>query len=382
MKEIRRILWVSNAPWDGTAYAEQTALWVPGLAGLGYEMAIMAFHGLRGSPREWNGFTVYAGTDSAPYGGDILGSHARHFGADLIISLMDQWACEVDPASLPCPMACWMPVDCEPLSLRDHTKLMETRAIPIAVSRFGEAQLRDAGFDPLYVPHGLDTTKVFRPPEDRDALRKAMGVQGKFVVLIVAANNKSYRKAWFEQFYAFARLLKRHDDAILVVHTQRHPAYGNDLATLADRLGISPAVRWSDQYLTTAGLVTPRMMAGTYGMSHLISGCTQAEGFGMTPLEGMACGTPAVVTKGSASDEVGGPAWKVRGQPAYAWGHESQWTTPFIDDIYRVYEKAYERGAAYQAKAAAARPHALTYDVDLVLEKFWVPALEAIQARI
>jgi hypothetical protein len=95
----------------------------------------------------------------------------------------------------------------------------------------------------------------------------------------------------------------------------------------------------------------------------------------------MACGTPAVVTAGSAMTEVGGPAaWKVRGTPDER--DSPGWRRPPVDSITAAYEDAYRRNASYQAKAAAARDHALTYDVRRVAEEYWAPALAELGARL
>jgi hypothetical protein len=80
--------------------------------------------------------------------------------------------------------------------------------------------------------------------------------------------------------------------------------------------------------------------------------------------------------------EVAGPSqWKVKGEPMWASGHETWWCKPNIDAIARVYEKAYERGPAYQSKQKAARPHAMNYAVDRVQDEYWVPVLKELEAR-
>jgi hypothetical protein len=76
--------------------------------------------------------------------------------------------------------------------------------------------------------------------------------------------------------------------------------------------------------------------------------------------------------------EVSGNSWKVQGEPAWTPGHDAWWTRPSISGIVKVYEKAYERGAAYQEKRKTARAHALTYDVDKVFKEHWVPVLRKI----
>lgn len=382
---MAKILIHSNCPWVTTGYGQQTALWAPRLASLGHEVAISGFYGLQGGRSVWRGHTVYPGGMS-PYGDDVLPQHARHFGADLVITLMDAFV--LDPGAVrqvPCTVAHWMPVDCHeivegglPIGKGDLRVLEKGGGQPIAMTRFGQDQLRKAGFDPLYVPHGIDTA-LFSPPEDRTALRQQMGVDDRFVIVINAANAGQERKAFPEQFAAFARLRQKHPDALLMLHTLRFSKSGIPLADLVDSLGIAEAVQWADQDAYVAGTIGPQVLAAMYGAADLLSGCSMAEGFGLPVLEAEACGTPTVVTDGSAMAEVGS-GWKVPGQPWWHMRYGAWWMRPDTSQIWRAYEKAYERGASYQAKASAAREHALAYDADRVLTEFWKPVLERLEA--
>src|SRR5579862_4001332 len=151
-------------------------------------MAVSAFSGLQGSPITWDGYTVNPGGADDLFGIDMAPGHYRHHRADLLITLMDVWV--INPMMLKVSgmnAAHWIPVDCEPLGAIDAECLRITGARPIAMSRHGERMLQAAGFDCLYVPHGIDT-ETFRPPEDRNALRREAGVGDRFVVGINAAN--------------------------------------------------------------------------------------------------------------------------------------------------------------------------------------------------
>ena len=109
-----------------------------------------AFFGLAGSPTEWHGAKVLCSTyPGDPYGAAILPEHFRREKCDLIITLCDIWV--LDPLGLRgLPVAHWLPVDCDPLSALDEACLKGSGAVPIAMSRYGEAKLREAGFDPLF----------------------------------------------------------------------------------------------------------------------------------------------------------------------------------------------------------------------------------------
>jgi glycosyltransferase involved in cell wall biosynthesis len=271
-----------------------------------------------------------------------------------------------------------MPVDCDTLGAADERMLRASGAVPVAMSRHGERQLAKAGLPPLYIPHAADL-QVFRPPEDRDALREKWSVAGRFVIGINGANKDSLRKGYAEQFLAFSRFRARHPEALLLVHAlPQQPGNQLDLTVLARRLGIEAAVLFSDQYKYVTGLLSPRDLADWYGALDILSACSYAEGFGIPLLEAQACGTPVVTTDASAMTELKGPGWLVSGEPYWNPVHEAWWVKPSVKAIERAYEKAYQHAAS---KRAAARAFALPYDADAVLLDHFKPALDAIAER-
>ena len=229
----------SNAPLAATGYGQQSAIFVPRLACLGHEVFISAFWGLTGASTEWNGHLILPGGQD-PYGSDIIVSHARYVKADLVITLMDVWPLDAGQirslrVDHGIPVAHWMPVDCDPLGAMDERHLKTTGAIPIAMSRFGQRMLAEAGLDALYVPHGIDT-KVFTPG-GRDDARKTLGVDSRFVVAMNAANKDAVRKAFPEQMLAFAAFRRRHPEAILMLHSLAAAPGALDLQAIANRAG-------------------------------------------------------------------------------------------------------------------------------------------------
>lgn len=379
---IRKILWHSVAPWAPTGYGQQTAIWVPQLAEMGYEVAISAFSGLSGAPLDWRGFKVYP-SGVHMYGADVVRAHAKHFGADLVICLMDIWALGFDALD-GLRVAAWTPVDTRPLSLRDKavlTRYPRHRYMPMAMSRHGEKLFREAGYDCCYVPHGINTA-LWTPmtTRERKAIREAMHVEDKFVICINATNMDQERKGWREQLQAFARLRKRHPDAVLMAHTLPRQKGGLHLDAYAESLGLEGAIGWSDHYLLSSGQISPEEVRGTYCAADLYSGCAMGEGFGLPLAEAQSCGTPAVASNFSAMTEVCG-GWLVGGDEHWIDGHGAYWLRPSIDQIARVYEKAYQRGAPYVAKRQDARIHAMQYDIDNVVP-LWKAALQKIEEKL
>ena len=381
---IDKLLIHSNDPRVKSGYGTQCQLLLRILETLGWapdKVAVSAFHGIQGFVDEWQGHKIFPGGQD-PYGGDIVGMHARHFGADLVITLMDQWALAHETlAGL--NWAAWMPVDGFRLSVYDHQRLAASKAIPVAISKFGQAQLTEAGFDALYVPHAIDTD-VYKPVDNRDEVRAELNITGLFAVILCSANRDKSRKAFPAQMEAFRVFHAKHPDSVLMIHADESHRLGLNLRSLAERIDMTPnSYRFSHQYLLASGQLEDWRMAGTYAACDLGTQAAMGEGFGLPCAEEMSCGTPVVVTDASAMTEVCGPGgWKVRGEKAWATGHESWWRMPYQAELARVYEKAYERGAAYNAKKAKARQHIIdNYSIPVVTE-IWRDTLAQIEKRM
>lgn len=390
-----RILWHSNSPTLGTGYGTQTAIWAPLLKSLGHDVAIHGYAGNQQLTIEWNGITVYsAGTQNA-IGMDTIGYWYERHQADVVISLCDAWALSPNMMKL-MNTVCWTPVDAEPLSKGLVDFFAETNARPLAMSKYGQKVFRDGpdgdgtdGIDAAYIPHGIPTG-LFKPPEDREALRAAAGIgPDTFVVGINQANRSGLRKALPEQIAAFASFWRRHPDSKLLLNMAVDHPKGQDLPLLLRKNGIPPGegiACFPDQGAYAAGEISTESMPQWYGSLDVLMGCAMAGGFELPLIEAQACGTPVITTDGSAMTEVGGPhSWLVGGQKFWVEErHEGFWTMPFIHEIDAALESAWqarEDGSIEQVRKQS-REHALQYDTDLVLRDYWVPFLAEVEAAL
>jgi glycosyltransferase involved in cell wall biosynthesis len=386
MSDRPKLLWHSNSPYAPTGYGNQTGLFAPELA-KHYDLAISSFYGLEGSRIVWNDIPVYPGL-GGEYGNDYLVEHAaRHFGGShrdgLVVTLMDVWVLE--PGMLAnLNAACWVPVDHEPAPPAVVQFFHQSDAVPVAMSRFGQRQLAEWGLDPLYMPHGIDTS-VFRPHEQREVRRQVGVPDDAFLVGMVAANKgRPSRKGFQQALQAFRLFREKHANAYLYLHTCTNPnvAQGENLTTLIQALEIDPdSVLIADQYRVLFDPYPPKTMAKIYSAMDVFLNPAHGEGFGIPVLEAQACGVPGIVTNFSAMPEVCGAGWHVACRPS--WTGQNSWQAiPDVEDIVRSLDHCYSLPpAAREGLSARAREHSLKYDVKVVLEEHMLPALTAAAGR-
>jgi len=390
------ILWHSNAPWAGTGYGTQTALFAPKLQELlGYKLAFSAFYGLKGSRLGWvapsgKGYVVYPGGRDM-YGNDIIASHAKHwFGktgtnatsGGLVVTLTDPWVLSADIMSR-LPVLAWVPIDHDPLIPKTNLWFKRSAALPLAMSLFGKAVLEDAGFkDVLYAPHGYAAKDFY--PTNRVQARKALGLpKDAFIVGMVAANKGwPSRKCFSEAILAFSRFKEKRPDAILYLHTKLQDVEGENIPALCDAAKIRPFT--TDGYALQLGAPTA-MMHALFSSFDVLLNPSQGEGFGVPMIEAQACGTPVVCTNFSASPEVA-PAsagnWNVGGQPE--WTIFDSWQlTPDVEEIEAALVEAYEESEEDRvARRLSVLEHAKPYEVDTVVPKYFKPAVQEAIERI
>ena len=376
---MARILWNSTAPWSASGYGTQTQLWLLKLRDMGHDMYASCYWGLQGAPTLWNGIPILPAF-GASYSSPALHQHAKLLNPDLVIDLGDLWV--MDPGLLrELPMAHWLPSDCRPMSAADRGVAEQAGLSLIAMSKFGLARFREAGFtNSLYVPHALDFD-TWRIPEDRNKLREATGISpDTFVIGINAANNDAIRKAPSEMLLAFAKFLQDHPDSLLALHTGVHCDGGQDLEFLAESLGVTDRVRVVDQYRYTAGLIQPSELADWYGAIDVLLGATYGEGFGLPLVESLACGTPVITTRCSSMEEINPDGLQVDGDPFWNGVHRAWWIRPSVSGMVAALEQAYEQ--RHDVDRVKLRESVAQYEVGRVAEEHMGPAVDTLLDRM
>ena len=266
-------------------------------------------------------------------------------------------------------MAIWAPVDHYPMPPSVLAVLAHDRVRPIAMSRNGEKLMSEAGLDPAYVPHGIDTA-VFRPmPKIRKQAREALGLPPDgFLVGMVGANRGNPlipRKGFPQAFHAFSRFAAEHDDAWMYVHTQAaaDPGSGINLDVLATVTGCPAGrVRFPEASAWHLG-ISPEQMGVLYNAFDVLLNPSWGEGFGIPIMEAQACGVPVITSDHSAMSELTSAGWCVGGDPWWDELQKSFLIIPSIDGIVEALEQAYEHRHDEKLRKGAVE-FAQLYDAD------------------
>lgn len=163
----------------------------------------------------------------------------------------------------------------------------------LVISQYGLQMMQDAKVPGRFLPVGLDTAS-WRPPvpEERAALRKALGFTDDQLVVLTVADNQERKNLW-----AASEAIKRVPGAQWVLVTRLTSSVGWKMNDLAWSLGIQERVMTFERGLPFDKLWTLYAIADAFMLT------SKAEGFGMPMIEAMACGVPVVATDCTAIPE-------------------------------------------------------------------------------
>jgi glycosyltransferase involved in cell wall biosynthesis len=371
----------SNAPWAGTGYGVQTALFAPRLKALGHEVWISAYYGLAGGILRMGDVPVLGGSKD-PYGNDMLLAHREYYQFDVVIGLMDVWVLSEDMITALNNYVAWLPIDhdpCPPSVLPGA--LASVRAI--SYSQFGRDKLAEAGVkQAAYIPLGVDTGAM--QIMDRGEARRKIGLpEEPFIAAIVCANKGApSRKSFDQQIRAFAAFHQRHPDSVLYLHTDLQGVYGENLHQIIELSGVpKTAVSFVNQYQYCNGMLGADHMNYLFNAPDVVMNATMAEGFGVPIVEAQACGTPVITTDFSSMPEITFEGWRVPYVEKLFTPQGAHQVIPSTVGITEALEQAYAvRGDADMR--ARARDAVMQFDATRIAREFWEPMLAELQDEL
>jgi glycosyltransferase involved in cell wall biosynthesis len=174
-----------------------------------------------------------------------------------------------------------------------------------------------------YLPHAVNPT--FYHPATTDE-EKAGLVQVKNRIILESSikyknqnkkvffwNNRNARRKqsgtliwWFKEFLDEVG----HDKATLLMHTDARDPHGQDLPHIIEHLGVNDG-----QVLLSTNKIDAAHLANMYNAADFTINVSDAEGFGLSTLESLSCGTPIIVnmTGGLQEQVTDGKNW-------FGWG--------------------------------------------------------------
>lgn len=165
----------------------------------------------------------------------------------------------------------------------------------------GEVLRRELGVPVVVAPHGV-TPSVHRPVAAAADDCVAVYREGGFRVVHFTSSD-SERKGTRELVSAWAKLKKSGCGwETAQLHVVATALVAGRIQWWAADAGLSQ----EDVVFRPAFSLSPSVLAAVYRSYHVVCQPSRGEGFGMIPLEALACGTPVVVTRATGHAEVFG----------------------------------------------------------------------------
>lgn len=146
------------------------------------------------------------------------------------------------------------------------------------------------------VEHG-----IFKPISDNtimESARQKYGIKGRFMLYVGDINT---RKNTFRLLEAFHRFKKQHDTPHKLVLAGKKFGVHSDIEGIVSSLSL-------ERDVILLGFIEQHDLPPLYNAADLLIYPSLYEGFGLPPLEAMACGTPVITSNTSSLPEVVGDA--------------------------------------------------------------------------
>lgn len=169
------------------------------------------------------------------------------------------------------------------------------------ISKLTYGIMKDLGLENKseYIPHAVPSS-IFYPMDEKVVQEEKVKLFGKekensFVVFYCSRNAR--RKKTNDLLVAFKQLADKVGDqngekCFLVMNTDPKDPEGSDLLQVAQMLQLKPS-----QITFSQNRIEFDKLALLYNIADLTSCCGAEEGFGLSSLESLMCGTPVVSTK-------------------------------------------------------------------------------------
>jgi len=395
-----RIILQGDRTWGKSAYSKVVYNLSTRLLKEGHKVGhIPMARSLKGGKFNHSGVLVYSsGLDS--FAQDVSVEHYLNFKADMLITVKEPWVFSTlhKEAINFVPMAI---IDHAPVS-RSIIARLHTAFKVIAISRFGENELKRNKIDSTYIPHGV--SDVYHPlsHDQKMESRKMFALDpDEFVVGIVAMNRS--RKLIARQILGYKRFLELNPDVkshmFLWTDVQPIRKFDEPSVGISDvgvsllpeimELGMGEAIKWPDRKNVADGIpewdgsnfVDGWDMVKLYNCFDVNMLCSGGEGAGLPYLEAAACGVPSIGTEYAGAPEYVGPGLVV---PAKEYiilnAPGTRYAMPSIDGMAEALTKLMNTNREKLARKLMA--HAERYSWDNVMKRYVNPFMEECEKEL
>lgn len=155
-----------------------------------------------------------------------------------------------------------------------------------------------------YIPHAVDRNifKRYSPAESIKFKTQHIGVENchKFVVFYNSRNARRKMTADIVRDFKLFADKVGNDKVFLFMHTDPHDQEGSNLWAVADMVGLA-----KNQFKFSSQGLPPTTIAEYYNLADVTVNISNNEGFGISCLESLSCGTLAIVNKtGGLQDQI------------------------------------------------------------------------------
>ena len=375
------ILFHSAPAWYPTGYGVQTKAFTQRIVMSGYDLAIIMT--TVGMGITWEGLLHLPG-GTTEFAIDGVLEWTKRLKGDLVFTLFDVWPLPEKFSLMVNKMgAKWAPIapiDHDPIPPEVLKRLVHAD-YPIAMSRFAEREMKRAGLEPTYIPHGVDTN-IFKPMQPNKSMFVA---EDMFVVGVMATNLEPLdRKGWKPTLDAFGKFYQKYPNSRFYAHCDpTRQDSGMDLTGIAAEYDFK--VYTPDMWQLVGNGIPSEKMAEMYSTFDVLLTLTRGEGFGVPLIEAQACGTPVIVTDFTAPSDLVGAGWKIPITGKRWTPMNSYWAEPDVDAAVAALEECYalwEAGKLEDTYQLKARAFAKKYDFDVVYQMYMAPFLEKVDGEI
>ena len=308
-QQKRKLLWVGDAAVS-TGFAKITHNVCDRLYENDWDVSVLGVNYF-GDPHPWP-YSIYPTTGRSTGGG-------YDFGLSRIVELVSNIQPDIvvvanDPWNVPeylkrvgdVPVVATMAVD----GRNCRGDLLNGLTHAIFWTQFALDEAREGGYagSATVVPLGVDL-EMFHSVDKDEALRRTGKPELLRDAFILGNVNRNQPRKRLDLTVAyFAQWVREYDvrNAYLYMHLAPTGDIGYDIYQLMRYYGVANRLIYVEH--PVAGGVEEADMIYTYGTFDLQMSTTQGEGWGLTTMEGMACGIPQVIPDWSALGE-----WAIRG---------------------------------------------------------------------